>query len=510
MISLAVKIRTATFSGVEGVLITVEVDINRGLPAFNIVGLADTSVKESKERVRSAIINSGYDFPVSRITINLAPADIRKEGSLFDLPIAVGILAATGQITSSAKLNFLFLGELSLNGELKKVKGVLPVCIKASENNIHNSIIPFENSAECSIVKKMNIFSFYKLIEVIEFLNGAAAYPFRMNNEVTLIRDYNEDFSDVIGQESSKRAIEIAASGNHNILLYGPPGTGKTMLAKRIPTILPKLSYEEALEVTKIYSVSGDLTSYDGLISIRPFRNPHHTSTRAALAGGGKIPMPGEISLAHNGVLFLDEILEFNKSVLEILRQPLEERVIKLSRSNYSIEYPANFMLVGSLNPCPCGNYGSQFKKCVCKDYERQRYISRLSGPLLERMDIFCSVNNLSYMEIKGKGSEEGSVSIAERVERARAVQKKRFEYENIYCNSQMDTKLVSNYCKIDKNGEKLMERIYNQYKLSPRVYSKILKVSRTIADLDGREAIINSDIIEALQYRKFIDENIV
>lgn len=508
---MAIKILTASSTGIEGFIISVELDITRGLPSFNIVGLADVSVKESKERVRSAIINSGYEFPLGRITVNLAPADLRKEGSQYDLPIAIGILIASEQIIFSETDNYLFMGELSLSGELKKIKGALPLVIEGIKNNINNYIVPLSNAKECCIIKNSNIYPFENLKQVISYLTTKDLLPFVKSSSNKTKAMYDSlNFSDIIGQESSKRALEVAAAGCHNIILAGPPGSGKTMLAQRIPTILPSLTYDEALEVTKIYSVSGNLSTCDGLIYERPFRAPHHTSSNTALVGGGIRLMPGEISLAHNGVLFLDEILEFKKNVLEVLRQPLEDRTITISRATGSVLYPANFMLAGSLNPCPCGYYGSSVKPCTCTDYERKRYINKLSGPLLDRIDIFIFVNPIPYKDLTSKKKSESSQEIKKRIEKARNIQKDRFAKKKIYCNAQMNQTLVSKYCILNKSTEKLIENIYTKFNLSTRAYNRILKVSRTIADLNGRDNIEEIDVIEALQYRRFLNENII
>lgn len=505
---MAVKINSASFNGIDGICITVEIDITRGLPSFNIVGMADISVKESKERVRSAIINSGFEFPTKRITINLAPADIKKVGSLFDLPIAIGILLETHQIQINNINDYIILGELSLNGDLKKIRGALPIIIAGCSNNIFNFIVPENNSEECSVVESAHIYPFLNLSQLVTSIMSNSLHKYVCNKfELPNIqKNYNNDFSDVIGNESCKRALEIAASGNHNLLMVGPPGCGKSMMAERIASILPSMSFKESLEVTKIYSVSGNLAEKDGLILNRPFRNPHHTSSKIALVGGGINLQPGELSLAHNGVLFLDEILEFNKSVLEVLRQPLESRTIKISRASGTVTYPCNIMLVGAMNPCPCGNFGSG-KNCICTEYERQNYIKRLSGPLLDRIDIFTFVRALSYKELNSTQKAESSSSIRERVESARGIQYKRFIDDGILCNAQMSVSQIKKYCKLDKKSKTIVEEIYSNYNLSTRSYSKILKVARTIADLDNSDNITEKHIIEATNYRNFIDE---
>lgn len=501
---MVVKINTATFTGIEGIPINVEVDINRGLPNFNIVGMADTSIKESKDRVRSAIINSGFEFPLGKITVNLAPADIKKEGALFDLPIAIGILCATEQIKIENIKEYVFLGELSLVGELKKVKGALPIVVSGIKKEISNYVIPIENKNECSMIDKANIYPFNNLIEVINFLQFKDVYPYKTNFEKSKKNEERIDFLDVIGQESAKRALEVAAAGNHNVILYGPPGTGKTMLAQRVTTILPEITYEESLECTKIYSVAGYLDEEHGFINERPFREIHNTSTKIALIGGGRKLLPGEISLAHNGVLFLDEILEFNKGTLESLRQPIENRKIKITRSTGTVEYPCNCMLIASLNPCPCSK-----DICVCTPYEKEKYINKLSRAFLDRIDIYTSLSKIQYSKIKEGQRGESSKVVRQRINSAREIQRRRFKKENILTNGEMDINNIMKYCKLDKNSVKFMEKVYKKFNFSTRVYSRILKVSRTIADLDERENIIEEDLIESLQYRRFL-ENIV
>ncbi|WP_125153747.1 YifB family Mg chelatase-like AAA ATPase [Clostridium rectalis] len=502
---MSIKINTATFSGIQGNMISVEVDIGRGLPTFNIVGMGDTAVKESKERVRAAIINSGFQFPIARVTINLAPADIKKEGTLFDLPIAIGILAATNQISDEILEEYIFMGELSLNGDLRRIRGALPTVISGIKNNIYKFIIPFKNRWECGMLKDVDIFPLTNLKEVVHYLTFKDLQPYKCELSNSSDAKYL-DFEDVISQESTKRAIQIAAAGNHNIILYGPPGTGKTMLAERVPSVLPNLNYKEALECTQIYSVSNMLDENYGIFSNRPFRNPHHTSTKISLIGGGINLMPGEVSLAHNGVLFLDEILEFNKNVLDSLRQPLENRTVKISKASGTVEYPCNFMMIGALNPCPCGNYGS-IRECICSDYERKRYISRLSSALLDRIDIFSQVAEIEYKDLKNTKKGYSSKQIKQKVIKARKLQENRFKNYNINTNAQMNGSMLKKFCVLDLNCENLLEKMYNKFKFSTRVYTRILKVSRTIADIEERENIKESDLIEAMQYRKFIDK---
>lgn len=505
---MAVRISSACLIGIEGNIISVEVNIENGLPCFNIVGLADTSVREAKDRVRAAIINSGFKFPIKKITVNLAPADIRKIGTLFDLPIALGILFDTKQINFKDSNEFIVLGELSLFGNLNRIKGVLPLTIDGLKNNIKNFIVPNDNAEECSIVKNINCYPFENLKQVVSFIQNRDMMSYRNKNKKIASKS-KLDFSDVVGQESSKRAIEVAAAGNHNIIMIGPPGSGKTMLARRVPTILPKLTYTQALEVTKIYSAAGILNKDHSLITEPPFRNPHHTTTPIALIGGGSNLLPGEISLAHNGILFLDEILEFKRNVLEVLRQPLEENFITISRYNGKVNYPCNFMTIMASNPCKCGNFGSN-KHCSCTEYERGKYISKLSSPMIDRMDLFIFVNSPSFKDFNNDSKNQNSKNMRQRILAARKIQYERLKNDKINYNSQMDGNLIKKYCKLNTNSNKLLNNIFSTYNLSARAYNRILKVSRTIADLDNKECIKEEHLIEALHYRKFLNNKIV
>jgi magnesium chelatase family protein len=483
----------------------VEVDTSYGLPSFTIVGLPETSVKESRERVRSAIKNAGFEFPNDRITINLAPADVRKEGSSFDLPIAVGILTSMGAIKREALEGNLITGELSLDGRIKPVRGVLPMALLAAHEGLPRIIVPVENGREAAIVRDVEVLGATHLLELVHYLRGEQELELFARSVAEDDPGQNRDaldFSDIKGQSQAKRALEIAASGAHNVLMIGPPGSGKTMLARRLPTILPPLGYDEAIETTKIHSIAGLTGGDHALITEKPFRAPHPTISDAGLIGGGHVPKPGEISLAHNGVLFLDEFPEFKRNVLDALRQPMEDGLVTISRVAHAVTFPARFMLVAAMNPCPCGYFGDSRRPCICTASQIHKYRSKISGPLLDRIDIQISVPPVTIRELSMEGDGEGSGAIRGRVFAARTVQEKRFKGRAFHANAQMGSRVIKKFCEIDDNAKDLLERAVEKFGLSPRAYHRILKVSRTIADLYGNERIEQQHVAEAIQYR--------
>ena len=501
----------ATTLGIDGRIIDVEVDVSPGLPGFELVGLPDTSVKESKERVRTAIRNSGIQLRQERVTVNLAPADVRKDSSGLDLPIAVGLLASYGMVPEAAVQSALFSAELSLDGNCRPISGILPMAITAREHGLTEFYVAPSNADEALLIDGLKVYAVENLAQLVRHLTGTETLTPAVPKSIKATKDnaFTDDFADVQGQYQAKRALEIAAAGGHNVLMVGVPGSGKTMLARRMPSILPELTKEEAIEITKIYSISGLLGKDTGLVTTRPFRSPHHTSSTVAMIGGGSIPRPGEVTLAHHGVLFLDELPEFSKKTLEVLREPIEDRQITVSRANATLTFPSSIILVAAMNPCPCGFFGDKDHTCECSAGEIKRYTRKLSGPLLDRIDLHIRVSRVDYADLHATQRAESSAAIRARVVRARTIERERLERHGLFCNAQMNHSMIKKYCTMEKDAEHLLEAAFHRIQLSARSHDRIIKVARTIADLDGKPIIGASHIAEAIQLRSDVGLNI-